>query len=496
MNSLKRYLNEKWIGLSITLSSILIISILHLFGIFDVLELKTYDYRFSNVRGPLTGWASNDSTYIKMGTDIVLVEVDDEAYRLMPEQWPYPRGTVWGRVIKNLTQAGAKVIAFDIQFDAPETKSEYLHDFADKINSEELKQLIPRHGDKILAEAITEAKAYGTEVVIAAKVASEASRQPPQYIANPHDEIMKAEPETGIINDQMDADGFSRRYALFSELAHQPGRAYLTLGLKSVKSFLGISDTTMPRFDPDNHIWNYGGLQIHAHGNSNTFLVNYYGPASGYKLPLEEDYPAMGTFPRYSLAYIIDTEDINLSDPMEDIDWMSQFIPGELPEWIQAIEDPVERQEMIDMMGLGGDFDITKTPFYNKIVVIGVNVEVLHDFKKTPYYNYFGIQQLTPGMETHANAIQTIIHANYLNVFGSRLTNLLYDFQWSHFLLILLLSLIAFFILDMVNPILAGVLILLEIIVYYGVVCGLFVNDLSWFLKDILASVFPIDFVR
>ena len=179
MNSLKRYLNEKWIGLSITLSSILIISILHLFGIFDVLELKTYDYRFSNVRGPLTGWASNDSTYIKMGTDIVLVEVDDEAYRLMPEQWPYPRGTVWGRVIRNLTQAGAKVIAFDIQFDAPETKSEYLHDFADKINSEELKQLIPRHGDKILAEAIIEAKAYGTEVVIAAKVASEASRQPP-----------------------------------------------------------------------------------------------------------------------------------------------------------------------------------------------------------------------------------------------------------------------------------------------------------------------------
>ena len=44
MNSLKRYLNDKWIGLSITLSSILIVSILHLFGIFDVLELKTYDY--------------------------------------------------------------------------------------------------------------------------------------------------------------------------------------------------------------------------------------------------------------------------------------------------------------------------------------------------------------------------------------------------------------------------------------------------------------------
>ena len=49
MNSLKRYLNEKWIGLSITLSSILIISILHLIGIFDVLELKTYDYEDESV---------------------------------------------------------------------------------------------------------------------------------------------------------------------------------------------------------------------------------------------------------------------------------------------------------------------------------------------------------------------------------------------------------------------------------------------------------------
>ena len=167
MELLKRYFSDKWIGLTITLSSILLISILHLFGIFDVLELKTYDYRLTNVRGPLTGWAASDSTYINMGTDIVLVEVDDEAYRLMPEQWPYPRGTVWGKVIRNLAQAGAKVIAFDIQFDAPETKSEYLHDFAEKINSEELKQLIPRHGDKILAEAIREAKAYGTEVIIA-----------------------------------------------------------------------------------------------------------------------------------------------------------------------------------------------------------------------------------------------------------------------------------------------------------------------------------------
>ena len=337
MDALKRYFHEKWIGLAITLVSIFVVSMLHLFGFFDVLELKSYDYRFTEVRGPLTGWAASDSTYINMGTDVVLLEVDDEAWRLMPETWPYPRGTVWGRVIRNLTQAGAKVIAIDIQFDAPETKSEYLHEFAEKIKSDDLRQLIPRHGDKMLAEAIREAKSYNTEVVLAAKVATEPNRQPPQYIAEPHEEIMKAEPETGLINDQMDDDGFSRRYAIFSEMSHQPGRAYLTLGVKAVKSFLDIPDTTVPRFDPANHIWNYGDLRIKAYGNSNTFMVNYYGPASGYKLQTEEDYPAWGTFPRYSLAYVIDTEDIDLRDPMEDIDWMSQFLPWQIPEWIQAI---------------------------------------------------------------------------------------------------------------------------------------------------------------
>ena len=496
MDALKRYFHEKWIGLAITLGSVFVVSIMHLFGFFDVLELKSYDYRFTDVRGPLTGWAASDSTYINIGTDVVLLEVDDEAWRLMPETWPYPRGTVWGKVIRNLAQAGAKVIAFDIQFDAPETKSEYLHEFANKIDSDDLRALIPRHGDKILAEAIREAKAYGTKVIINAKMVNEPNRQPPQYIAEPVKEIMKAEPETGLINDQLDDDAFSRRYAIFGEMSHQPGRYYLTLGVKAVKSFLGISDTTILRFDPGNKIWNYGDLKIHAYGNSNTFLVNYYGPASGYKLQTEKDYPAWGTFPRYSLAYVIDTEDVDLRDPMEDIDWMSQFLPGQIPEWIEAIENLDERQEMMEIMGVSGEFDVTKTPFYNKIVVIGVAVEVIHDVKSTPFYNYLGVQQITPGMETHANAIQTMIHDNYLNVVGSRFTNLLFDPQWSHVLIILILALIAFFLLDTVNPIVAGVLVIIEILFYYGMVCGLFVDDLTWFIKSTMAAVLPDTFVK
>ena len=509
MDNILKYFKTRWIGFVLTLFSILLVSLLHWVGVFDIMEMKTYDFRFHRVRGPLTGWTARDSSFAEIGTDIVLLEVDDEAWRLVPEQWPYPRGTVWGRVIRNLYQAGTKVIAFDIQFDSQETKSGQLHDFIDELDQERIlnmipqygdtllageiakamPSLIPRHGDQLLAEAIAEAKAHGTEVVINVKMVTEPNRQPPQYISYPIDRIMAVNPETGLINDQMDDDGFSRRYAIAGYMAHEPEKAYLTLGMKAVKAFADLPDTTVPRYDPDDQTWTYGPYLMNAYGRSNTFFVNYYGPASGYRLQTEENIPPWGTFPRFSVAHVIDTEDIDLKDPMEDVDWMTQFLPGEIPEWIMAIEDPIDRAATMEALGLGVDFDVTKTPFYNKIVVIGVAVEVIHDVKSTPYYNYLGVQQLTPGMETHANAIQTVLHKNFISTFGGAVTDLSrHGFPIAHFLLITLLALIAFFLLDYVNPLIAAVLVFIEGVIYYGIVCGAFMNDYWWMFKTLFAS--------
>ncbi len=509
MESLIKYFKSRWIGFALTLFSVLLVCFLHWVGVFDVIEMKTYDFRFHRVRGPLTGWTAKDSSYAEIGTDIVLLEVDDEAWRLMPEEWPYPRGTVWGRVIRNLYQAGAKVIAFDIQFDSPETKSEYLHSFINEMDESSIINLIPqygdtllakeidkalpymvpRHGDQLLAESISEARAHGTEVVINVKMVTEPNRQPPQYISYPIDEVMAVRPETGLINDQMDDDGFSRRYAIAGYMSHEPEKAYLTLGMKTVKAFADLPDTTVPRYDSRERKWSYGPYTMNAYGRSNTFFVNYYGPASGYRLQTEESVPPWGTFPRFSVAHVIDTEEIDLKDPMEDVDWMTQFLPGEIPVWIQAIEDPVDRAATMEALGIGGDFDVTKTPFYNKIVVIGVAVEVIHDVKSTPFYNYMGVQQLTPGMETHANAIQTVLHKNFINTFGGAVTDLTrYDFPLSHFLLISLLALIAFFLLDYVNPIIAALLVFVEGLIYFGIVCGAFMNDYLWMFKQIFAA--------
>ena len=509
LNKINKYFQGNWILWMITLSSIIIISLSQWIGIFDTLELKMYDYRFNSVRGPLTGWMAADSTYIKKGTDVVLVEVDDEAWRLVPEEWPYPRGSIWGRAIKNLYKAGAKVIVFDIQFDSPENRSEIYKDLVETATEDyiinqvpsitdsqkaeyilkSLPKLIPRHGDDILGEAVAEAQMFGATVIMPAKMVTEPTLVPPQYISYPVKQVMEAKPELGLINDQMDLDGFSRRYSLFDVMSHEPDKYYLTLGVKAFKAFSNIPDTAKPYFDSGNLTWEYGNRKIRAYGQGNSFLVNYYGPPSGYKVRDQRNLPPWGTFPKYSLAYIIDTDDVTLRDPMEDLDWMSQFLPGETPEWINAIEDENERNEMLEAMGISGNNDISNSPFYNKIVVIGTSVEVHHDYKQTPFYNYAGIQQLTPGMETHANAIQTMIHDNYINVLGGGLTEFFNEYNkypLSHLMLIALLSLIALLILSFVNPVVAGFLIILECLVYFAIACGMFVGDIFWGIKAIL----------
>ena len=495
INKVKKFFEEHLVDLGLTMGAIILTCFFHWTGVFDFLELKTYDYRFHSVRGPLTGWRASDSTIINLGTDVVLVEVDDEAWRILKEKkvpWPYPRGDIWARAVDNLSKAGAKVIAFDIQFDSPDARSEYLRSVSGNLPPE-FQQYLPGHGDIVLAESIKKAQESGTNIIMDVKMVREPTRIPPTYIAYPVDEIMEVLPETGLINDMLDTDGFSRQYSIAGYMEHEPDKAYLTLGLKCVKSFLGMSDSLVPTFNSKKMIWSFGDLKINSYGQTNNFLVNYYGPPSGYKIPGNNSFKPWGTFPRFSLSQILDTQDYDLP---EDIDWMSQFLPGEVPEWILAIEDESEKNEMMSMMGIGTDFDIKKSPFYNKIVILGVNVEVIHDVKSTPFYNYMDMSQLTPGMETHANAIQTLLHNNYIKVFGGKTTRYLAEgapYPLVNFILIFTLCAVAYLLLTKLDlhPIIAGLIIFSEGLLYYAFAMGMFANDYWWFWKSSIASILP-----
>ncbi|HEY6731750.1 MAG TPA: adenylate/guanylate cyclase domain-containing protein [Solirubrobacterales bacterium] len=72
------------------------------------LELQSVDARFS-VRGTQ-----------ERPDDIVVVGIDDVTFDQLEEQWPFPR-RLHAQVIDRLREAGAKVVAVDIQFTEPTT---------------------------------------------------------------------------------------------------------------------------------------------------------------------------------------------------------------------------------------------------------------------------------------------------------------------------------------------------------------------------------------
>lgn len=503
-----KFFKSKGIGVGLTLISILVIGLMNYIGVFDGIELKMYDYRFHKVRGPLTGLRAADSTWIEKGTDIVLVEVDDEAWRLIQEGWPYPRGTVWSQAVENLSKAGAKVIVFDIQFDSPEDKSEFLRDFSEGMDPKDRQKYLPTHGDIVLGETCKKVlKENGTKVIMASKLVTETTRVPPQYIAEPVEYINRFT-ENGVVNDMMDEDGFSRQYNMMWYINNDLSKAYLSLAMEAVKGYLDIGDDVIPeiKFENGDMYWQYDTLRIDPYGNSTSFLVNYYGPPSYFKDP-NSLFP-WATYNRYSLSQILDTDDYYIGNVLkdslgnsvlddsgnaiyfEDNNWMSSNIPrgSEIPdEYSWVMDMPEEDHQMyFDLFGIGQEQEIdTNNPFYNKIVILGVNIEVLHDTKSTPFYNYGGLQQLTPGMETHANAMQTLLHKNYIKAFGGKITGISSDPEplsifFNHLSIIALLSFIAFLLITYVKPVIGGLLMIFEGFIYFIISCGYFSGNMKW----------------
>ncbi len=531
------------IGCALTLVSVFIVTGFHKYNFFDVLEYKLFDYRME-IRGYLSGdlsfdpipktsekftdlngnnifdsnedfidlgnknWdlgedyndLNNNNEYdigepfidegngkYDKGMNVVLVEIDDESYRLIDESYPFPRGRVYARAIRNLSQAGAKVIFFDIMFDKPDHQSETII----KEFGEDIEGFV--HGDKEMHEAINFAKENGTTVILGAKIANEPTRKPPFYYLSANETIMSAEPLSALVGVPTDIDGVHRRFMIYQKLP-EDDTWYLTSAIKSVASYLDIKydSNSIEDLKDENLILIKDKenpskkITIKTYGDEfNAFLLNYYGPASGQKTGYKDQ--TFKTFNRYPLANIVDDSNYNLDPIMEDTNWMDQFLPGIIPDYILAIEDINQRKMMMDMLGIGTT-DLSKSPFNNKIVVIGTSLPEDQDLKVTPYYNVLGKQILMPGMEVHATAMQQIIDENYISVFNDNISynriGLLFGLiDEVDFYIILLLSFFTFLIFNFTSPLISGILVVLSIISWVILSFGLFVQDFSWIMK-------------
>jgi len=91
----------------------LLVALFHIAGVFDLLEFRSVDWRFA-MRGPRP-----------MTVQAAVVAIDDESMNgwvdsngknaYLPERWIWPRD-FWAVAIRNLKEAGAKVVVFDVVF--------------------------------------------------------------------------------------------------------------------------------------------------------------------------------------------------------------------------------------------------------------------------------------------------------------------------------------------------------------------------------------------
>lgn len=352
MASIVTFLNDKWVRAgAITLVVVICSYVVHYSGLLNGLELKSLDWRF-HTRGEMTAEE----------TDIVIVAIDDQSFVSLRQKWPFPR-VYFARAIRNLSEAGARLIVFDIEFAEP------------------------THEDYLFAHAVTESK----NVIFAGKIAVEygSHQTVNRYIIKPTDPLLKAGATWGYANVGHDEDGFIRRYNLFQV---NNDRVNYPLGIETVRVLDQVSREKIEHTKGDHLLL---GNRIIPKYSYDSMFINFSGPA--------------GTFPTYSLSNVLDDAEFDLPEE-EDTDV----------------------------------FEIHKEAgtFKDKIVLIGASAEELQDNKFTPFFDYDGKKQKMPGVEMHANAIQTILSQKYIFPMHGVV----------EFIIILLLSTLAMFFAKMMKP--------------------------------------------
>lgn len=165
----------------------------------------------------------------------------------------------------------------------------------------------------------------------------------------------------GLVRVFKDEDSAVRRYILSVE---NNDEEYLSLGLELLKLYAGVENIR-----DEESVFRMGSYEIPKYGR-NTMAINYFGKPR--------------TFPFYSYETVIDDSTIILESEDEDFQ-------------INSFSDP--------------DFGLINSDvFRDKIVLIGATMPELQDFHSTP----FAGNESMPGVEMHANALQTILSGKYI----------------------------------------------------------------------------------
>ena len=170
----------------------------------------------------------------------------------------------------------------------------------------------------------------------------------------------------GMVNITADEDGFVRKYEMFQKRKDEIKPSIGTVALTNVYHIQNSEEA----FSNHSGYFRIGQNFIPKSGAKSTF-INYYGPAR--------------YFPYFDYADIVDDST-----------------------YVTSFEEALETD-------LNLYYD--KAPLLkNKIVLVGLTAVEAHDTHHTPFFSQD--QQLTPGVEIHANFIEMVLQQDYIKQFS------------------------------------------------------------------------------
>jgi len=208
----------------------------------------------------------------------------------------------------------------------------------------------------------------------------------------------------GTVNISSDIDGFVRRYDLFQNRAKEIKLSIGTIAM--VKRYqLDLNSEDIHNYSKYFQI----GSKYIPKATSRSAFINYFGPT--------------GTFTTYDFADVID-----------DSTFTTNF----------------EKELNTDL----NIYYTIKDSLENKIVFIGLTALEFHDMHRTPFFT--GSNKLMPGVEIHANFIETVLRNNYLNKYPISL----------YFLFFFIVTLLLFILNSLIRPSISVFINFIFIIVY------------------------------
>ncbi len=326
---------------SIFVVAVLLALVLNYISIFQTVDLKSLDWRFS-FRGPLD---------IKE-SPVVILAIDDQSDESTPARWPWPR-SYFAHVIENLEKAGVAAIGIDVIFDQP-----------DRFGAKE-------------DDRFTAVLNKYDNIVLTGKILHTQSKLSYYTVIPPYEKFLTPRTHWGLAALEADLDGFYRRYPVL-EFANDS--LYPSLAAEVIHVYQ-YRDRKFRQGEDANNF--YLGKHVIPKYDEYGMLINYVGHA--------------GSFQYYSFDNVLDDSEFDLRDEYD----------------MDAFDDPGD-----STLGLPPGL-LYSGKLKDKIVLIGSTMQELHDNFPTPFLEYMGqdsqkVKTEMPGVEIHANTIETILNDRYL----------------------------------------------------------------------------------